>query len=546
MSHAFVGREISSGQRSAINCVAHSMENGGDGAQAFKRLRTDDDENPVEALSRLHAALQSAISSVAANIGQTLSEEVDHAVIAPSAAPTAILEQNGEAKTMLEIAPNSAGLQTIGATDSFSAAPHISLNMLQGNVGAGPLSITSGVPLPNFGVVPSPVTGRPPLPSMLGSLPVMSGLPLSSMGGCMPVMSGAPLPSLGDPLPVAGGATLPNTRGPLSQFSFTTPSGLSLNSDPSAASAKQEEQDDEEEDLQAMEEALAKMPPGNAALMRKQMMARVKEKEQAKQEGRLPVPQSSPPAQAPQSSPSTEAAGASTVISSQFTLPANFMEENPLAAQLCMLAQQSQEAAQTASSAAAACVQARLQQADPKQVDMLVQTADQSVQRTSWASSWLSSYVTSSLETGEHGHWFIGMKQIIQQSSEVAQSAAKTCRGVFTGTPAQASAAAEAGSAVSAEKSWVSPIPCKWFFQGQCRNGEWCKYSHVIEPRPLERKTPVECNYFQKGQCTRGAGCPFAHGEEEMMEIKKVVEKMRTTKRILGLQKGRRNPLSLV
>lgn len=236
------------------------------------------------------------------------------------------------------------------------------------------------------------------------------------------------------------------------------------------------------------------------------------------------------------------------------------LQANPLANQVYMLATQAEDAQQTAASAAAICMS--LQGEKAKDVEILVQTANQSAQRAAWASNWLNSYFPPLKSGDPDADWYESLRTIINQAGEKAEAAATTCRTIYNVLTNKTPLKDEDGKRIKVklkcchaftnsgycskgalctfahgeeeigtpqpvlseeQKQQLSmPVPCKFFVTSYCRNGDNCEYSHdpsVFEPRPLEQKRPVDCVYFEKGICTRGAGCPFAHGPEELQQI---------------------------
>lgn len=71
----------------------------------------------------------------------------------------------------------------------------------------------------------------------------------------------------------------------------------------------------------------------------------------------------------------------------------------------------------------------------------------------------------------------------------------------------------------------VKQVPCRFFAEGRCKNGDNCEFSHDSEmyrPKTLDEKNPSLCNFYDQGKCSRGAACPFAHGNEELAAIQLV------------------------
>merc|ERR1712048_1273865 len=61
-----------------------------------------------------------------------------------------------------------------------------------------------------------------------------------------------------------------------------------------------------------------------------------------------------------------------------------------------------------------------------------------------------------------------------------------------------------------------SPIPCKYFKQGECSKGDRCNFSHTGEAPP--------CSLFLLGKCTRGEECPFSHAGNHVPKCRHWVE----------------------
>ena len=55
----------------------------------------------------------------------------------------------------------------------------------------------------------------------------------------------------------------------------------------------------------------------------------------------------------------------------------------------------------------------------------------------------------------------------------------------------------------------MSTIICLNFKEGNCLNGDTCKYSHDLNANKKTSKTP--CKYFQEGKCKNGDNCMFSH-----------------------------------
>ncbi|KAK3638889.1 hypothetical protein LTR56_012802 [Elasticomyces elasticus] len=77
----------------------------------------------------------------------------------------------------------------------------------------------------------------------------------------------------------------------------------------------------------------------------------------------------------------------------------------------------------------------------------------------------------------------------------------------------------------------TSEVPCRYFQQGRCRNGEGCAYSHepaagrtelarpnrdepIIAPPALDFRASITCQFYARGRCTNEGKCPYSHPEE--------------------------------
>ena len=55
-------------------------------------------------------------------------------------------------------------------------------------------------------------------------------------------------------------------------------------------------------------------------------------------------------------------------------------------------------------------------------------------------------------------------------------------------------------------REYTKTIRCEYYERGECRNGRWCDYKHLIN-------TP--CKYYVKGDCRKGDACQFRHMKQE-------------------------------
>ena len=67
-------------------------------------------------------------------------------------------------------------------------------------------------------------------------------------------------------------------------------------------------------------------------------------------------------------------------------------------------------------------------------------------------------------------------------------------------------------------REYTKTIRCQYYERGECRNGRWCDYKHLIN-------TP--CKFNVKGECRKGDTCPFRHmkQEKEVAPAKAIKEK---------------------
>ncbi|KAG6328258.1 hypothetical protein ID866_10831, partial [Astraeus odoratus] len=79
----------------------------------------------------------------------------------------------------------------------------------------------------------------------------------------------------------------------------------------------------------------------------------------------------------------------------------------------------------------------------------------------------------------------------------------------------------------------TSPVPCRFYARGSCREGTDCKFSHDILPvasggvgsatdthaakstrrsgTSFGNEHQLPCRYWKAGNCTKGLTCRFAH-----------------------------------
>ncbi|CAJ1389466.1 unnamed protein product [Effrenium voratum] len=62
------------------------------------------------------------------------------------------------------------------------------------------------------------------------------------------------------------------------------------------------------------------------------------------------------------------------------------------------------------------------------------------------------------------------------------------------------------------QKAGKSPAACKYWLQGNCKNGSSCAYAHGADTSASAKATSKTlCTYFAKGICKNGADCKFSH-----------------------------------
>jgi hypothetical protein len=274
---------------------------------------------------------------------------------------------------------------------------------------------------------------------------------------------------------------------------------------------------------EASSEPPAWLPPGQAALWRKQHAA--EKKEQKTQDPQAPNPQQE-----------------LMVMQYQVTLLYQHAEEQ-------------------ASAAMMACSSAQNYEGEtPADLEILTQSANTAAQRAAWAVGWLESTFPASTDMNVES-WLAGYRTMIKESCERAGQAAQACIQVLCDMKNRIGLIDKEGNKIKIKvklkccHAWTTsrmcakgrlcifahgeeeigtPQPiltegmkiqmsvCKFFAAGFCRSGADCQYSHDplhFAPQPLESKKPVECQFFKDGFCKRGTGCTFAHGPEELAAI---------------------------
>ncbi|TRX93422.1 hypothetical protein FHL15_005697 [Xylaria flabelliformis] len=61
-------------------------------------------------------------------------------------------------------------------------------------------------------------------------------------------------------------------------------------------------------------------------------------------------------------------------------------------------------------------------------------------------------------------------------------------------------------------------VPCIFFQQGRCRNGDTCRFSHSSAPVTHPQSDPraqVPCKFYLEGICKQGVKCPYRHEPSE-------------------------------
>lgn len=158
---------------------------------------------------------------------------------------------------------------------------------------------------------------------------------------------------------------------------------------------------------------------------------------------------------------------------------------------------------------------------DVNETSQMSVAAQQASDRARSACETLVAYTKEFEGLKEAKEWVQSLVMKVQKDAEQCEQAAQSCHHL--------------SSAISKnKKSTTSPVPCRWFLQGKCRQGMACTFLHdlsVLTPRPLTKKTTKLCRFFETREgCIRGPSCPHAHGDKELERIKELVAKMKKRK----------------
>lgn len=135
-------------------------------------------------------------------------------------------------------------------------------------------------------------------------------------------------------------------------------------------------------------------------------------------------------------------------------------------------------------------------------------------------------------------NWVNSIKEAARSAKESAENSLIACRDAVRNVHKDARDSKPEGY----KDKWTSRVPCRFFQQGICRNGDSCQMSHDprdSQPRPLSHKFPEECAFFLQGKCSRGGGCTFAHGQDELAIIQSLQaekDRFRKLRDLQGLQ----------
>ena len=121
---------------------------------------------------------------------------------------------------------------------------------------------------------------------------------------------------------------------------------------------------------------------------------------------------------------------------------------------------------------------------------------------------------------GSKGHVEGQAKAKAQASKNTAKDSDQGSKGYVEG---QAKAKAQA-SKNTAKDSDQGKKPCKYWLQGECKNGTSCNYLHgkpnpeIGKGKQSGNKPPQEqgktCKYWLQGECKNGSGCAFLHPKD--------------------------------
>jgi len=60
-------------------------------------------------------------------------------------------------------------------------------------------------------------------------------------------------------------------------------------------------------------------------------------------------------------------------------------------------------------------------------------------------------------------------------------------------------------------------VPCKFYLQGNCKQGNYCRFSHNVEVPPSNPKRSIPCKFFAQGKCLKGDTCDFFHSNHPLV-----------------------------
>jgi hypothetical protein len=200
------------------------------------------------------------------------------------------------------------------------------------------------------------------------------------------------------------------------------------------------------------------------------------------------------------------------------------LRDNPLAAQIYVLAEHVEEAAQTASSAAAICVSFGGQSGEkPKEMETLATTAHAAAQRAAFGIQWFNSVCPPSQDQGEVSHWFECMREIVRKNHDRAQTAYLDCKKAFGDMKGLIPELRDENG----KKIKVKLKCCHAYTNtGKCVKGSWCTFAHgeheIGTPQPIisdemkQQMMPLPkdqqaCRFFAEGFCRNGDDCQYSH-----------------------------------